>query len=59
MLARGDGTASLEQLVAMAGAIADVRTCVAPDGGHIIHRHLPDRFNHEVRQFLSSIAPHT
>jgi pimeloyl-ACP methyl ester carboxylesterase len=59
MLATDDGTASQEQLAAMAGAIADVRTWVVPDGGHIIHRRLPDRFNHEVRQFLSSIAPHT
>jgi pimeloyl-ACP methyl ester carboxylesterase len=57
MLARDDGTASQEQLAAMAGAIADVRTCFVPDGGHVIHRRLPERFNHEVRRFLSSIAP--
>jgi pimeloyl-ACP methyl ester carboxylesterase len=58
MLARGDGTASQEQLAAMAGAIADVRTWVVPDGGHTIHRRLPDCFNQQVRRFPSSIAPH-
>jgi pimeloyl-ACP methyl ester carboxylesterase len=58
MLATDDGTASQEQLAAMAGAIADVRTWVVPDGGHIIHRRLPAHFNQHVRRFLSSIAPH-
>ena len=56
MPARDDGTASQEQLAAKAGAIADVRTRVMLDGGHIIHGRLPGRFNHEVRRFLSSIA---
>jgi pimeloyl-ACP methyl ester carboxylesterase len=58
MLATDDGTASQEQLAAMAGAIGDVRTWVVPDGGHTIHRRLPHCFNQQVRWFLSSIAPH-
>jgi pimeloyl-ACP methyl ester carboxylesterase len=56
MLATDDGMASQEQLAAMAAAIADVRTRVVPDGGHIIHRRLPDCFNQQVRRFLSSIV---
>ena len=56
MPARDDGTASQEQLAAKAGAIADVRTRVVLDGGHLIHGRLPDRFKQQVRRFLSSSA---
>jgi hypothetical protein len=45
-------------LAAVAAAIADVCSWVVPDGGHTIHRRLPDRFSQQVRRFLSSIAPH-
>jgi hypothetical protein len=33
-----------------------VVTWVTPDGGHTVHRRLPDGFNQQVRRLLSSIA---
>lgn len=58
MLADDDGTASREQFSAMTAAIPNVRTWQPADGGHVIHRRMPEQFNERVLAFLASL-PHS
>ncbi len=54
MLASDDGSASREQLAAIAAAIPNARTVEVEHGGHVIHRRMPAFFNDTVMRFLES-----